>query len=322
MNAATRAAMEPATSTATEVTTMFLPLGDDVRTRSFPVAGIILVLANVLVFIYMLKLSVAGPGDEALTAFIHRWGLVPADLADGRFAGLFAHVFLHGGLIHLAGNLIVLWALIHTLEGALGTVCCVAFFLLWGVAGGLAHAVMHWGNDIPVVGASGAVAGLIGAYCIAFGPMTNIRTLVWIVWPMRVDIPAGVFAGVWVLLQLQGLATSPDEASGIAWYAHVGGFVAGYVTLLCVRNHTDRQLVRSRHGELVLEDVEPADATADPDPDLLPRQPPPDTCPYCGSALGEQSRMADRLARCGNPDCERMVYLDAVDESPEPVTGR
>jgi len=300
---------------------MFLPLGDNVHTRSFPAAGIILVLANVLVFIHMLQLSAVGPGDEALAGFIERWGLVPADLADGRFVGLFTHIFLHGGLIHLAGNLIVLWAFIHTLEGVLGTVCCVAFFLLWGVAGGLTHALMHWGTAVPVVGASGAVAGLIGAYCIAFGPMTNIRTLVWIVWPMRVDIPAGVFAGVWVLLQLQGLAASPEHGSGIAWYAHVGGFVAGFVTLLCVRNHTDRQLVRSTHGQLVLENAEPAAAAPDPVAEQ-PRQPPPDTCPYCRLPLEEECRIADRLVRCGNPACERMIYLEEIDERPIRVTGR
>lgn len=286
---------------------MFLPLGDDVNHRTFPVAGSIFVAANVLVFIYMGRMAVTANDIEPLRAFIDRWGLVPADLPKGHLIGLVSHLFLHGGLMHIAGNMIVLWAFIRTIESALGTTCCIAFFLFWGAVGGFVHAVMNWGSPVPLVGASGAVAGLIGAYLVAFGPMTNIRTLVWIGWPMKVNIPAAAFIGIWLAMQLLGLAGSDEGAAGIAWYAHLGGFAAGYVTMFCMRNHAAHQLVEGRDGRLRMERADAHDEESEGELEEVP-----EVCPHCGTLLGDECRIADTLLRCSNPDCERMVYLEEV----------
>jgi membrane associated rhomboid family serine protease len=287
---------------------MFLPLGDDVNHRTFPLAGPILVAANVLVFIYMARL-VAAHDFESLRAFIDRWALIPADIPKGHLIGLVSHIFLHGGLMHLVGNMIVLWAFIRSIESVLGTSCCIGFFLVWGAAAGFLHAVMSWGSPVPLIGASGAVAGLIGAYLVAFGPMTKIRTLIWFVLPMKVDIPAAAFIGIWVLMQLQGLAGSDEGAVGIAWYAHLGGFAVGYVSMFCVRDHTLHQLVEGRDGRLQMERAA-ADAHDEESEDELEEA--PDACPHCGTSLGDECRIADTLLRCGNPDCERLVYLEDV----------
>jgi len=219
--------------------------------------------------------------------------------------------------------MIVLWALIHTLEGALGTVCCLGFFLLWGIAGGLTHVIMHWGDPGPVIGASGAVAGMIGAYWFAFGPMTKIRTFLWIGWPMWIDIPAGLFAAAWFFTQLLGLAGDSGVGGGVAWYAHLGGFTAGCLTMLFIRDHLEHRLVRDRDGALRFEQTaEPVEEVAGGEPSLAPEARLPDTCPYCGDAVGEEQRIADNLLRCGNPGCERMIYCDPTPPRPEGVESR
>jgi membrane associated rhomboid family serine protease len=286
---------------------MFIPLGDDVDNRTFPVAGVVLVAVNVLVFAHMLRLATYGGGESTVMSFIATWGLTPAVLADGGLWGLLTHMFLHSGLLHLAGNMIALWAFVHTLESALGSICCAGFFLLWGIAGGITHALMHWDERIPLVGASGGVAGMIGAYCIAFGPMTRIRTLVWIIWPMRIDIPASLFAGVWVLTQLWGLSATGHTASGVAWYAHLGGFAAGVLTMLCVRNQIDLHLVQTAKGTLRFE-------TAPKQQGLATEHlsgaidAPLNSCPYCGSEGEPTERVGDNLLRCGNTACGRLIF--------------
>ena len=117
-----------------------------------------------------------------------RYGLASKDLQNNRYLGVVTHMFVHGGLMHLLGNMIVLWAFVSTLEHTLGAWIFLIFYLLWGTVAGLAQAAMHWGSDVPLVGASGAIAGVIGAYWVAFGARTRIRTLVWIIRPRVVLI--------------------------------------------------------------------------------------------------------------------------------------
>lgn len=317
---------------------MFLPLGDDVEHRTFPLIGIFLIVANVLVFTYMLRLfnddfSEKHFSEWRVNAFVEEYGLVPADLAEGKIAGLVTHMFLHADIWHILGNMLVLWAFVQTLESALGYFYLLFFYFFWGILGGLVHAAMYWDSDMPLIGASGAIAGMIGAYCVAFGPMTKIKTLVWFFRPFVFHIPASAFVALWLGIQLLGVAGDEaatamgEEGGGIAFYAHLGGFLAGALTMTCVRNYTKGQLVRSVHGHLHFEDVDEqaaqaaradaadqpdaadaADAATDSEPEEYVAA--PDKCPHCGTPLSDENAWAPNLLRCPNPECQRMIYLN------------
>jgi membrane associated rhomboid family serine protease len=286
-----------------------LPLGDDVDHREFPLVAVLLTVANVSVFVYMLRLAFGSTDFEALDEFCLSWGLVPSDLARGSVLGLVTHMFLHGGILHIVGNMLCLWAFSQTLEMSLGTVRLMVLYLVWGIAGGLMHAAVAWGSDVPMIGASGAIAGVMGAYWVAFGPLTKIRTLIFVIWrPFRADIPAGAFMAIWLLTQLFGAAESADDTVGVAWFAHLGGFLAGALSMVCLKKYA-KTLVETRHGDLEFADsetpCETAHAVDAPEP-----QPAPSICPYCGTGLGEQHQLAANLLRCPNPDCERCIYLE------------
>ncbi len=289
---------------------MFLiPLGDDVDHREFPMVPTLLTLLNVMVFVYMFRLVVGTRDLQTLHAFCMTWGLVPAELAKGHVVGLVTHMFLHGGIFHIVGNMLCLWAFAQTLELSLGTMRLFALYLLWGVAGGLMHAAASWGSEIPLIGASGAIAGLMGAYWIAFGPLTKIRCFVWVlIRGFKTDIPAGGFMAFWVLMQLLGAAGSTESACGVAWFAHLGGFLAGAGTMLVLKRHA-KALVVTRHGNLEFEQPE-GPAEADDQFAAAEVESAPNVCPYCFTALGEEHRLAANLLRCPNPACERCIYLE------------
>lgn len=299
---------------------MFLPLGDDVDKRTMPLIGSFLVAVNLLVFALEMRLAFDsvqsghqfGP-PKALMEFFHEWGLVPVDFAEGKFVGVFTYMFLHGSLMHLIGNMIVLWAFVHTLEDSLGQINFLFYYLLWGVVAGVAHAFMQPESEIPMVGASGAIAGMIGAYFIAFGAMTKIKCLVFFAFrPWRVDLPAGAFVGFWVISQLMGLAGETEEqTAGVAWYAHLGGFAIGAVTMLIAGN-TDRKLVRNRYGELEMVEAvgrprssPTATAVAGESGAVNPYE----KCQYCGTPFTDDCRIAPTLLKCSNPDCDRLTYV-------------
>lgn len=291
---------------------MFLPLGDDIQQRSFPIVPSVLIAINVLVFAYQVRISLEQPENpEVMMEFVQTWGLTPSTLAEGQVIGLLTHMFLHGGVMHLLGNMVVLWAFACSLETGLGAAYLLAFYIVWGLVAGAAHAATEWGSDIPLVGASGAIAGLIGAYTVAYGPQSRIRTLVWI-WfrPMVVQIPAMIFGALWFGMQLWEASNDPNGMSGIAWFAHIGGFVVGALTMWCVRNQTDHRLIRDTSGELVFQQREvPPDEVAVETELPQPSSALPESCPYCSTSLEEATQLAPTLKRCGNPACERLVFL-------------
>jgi membrane associated rhomboid family serine protease len=290
---------------------MFIPLGDDVDHREFSILGVILVSLNVSAFLYMIRICYGQADLTELKKFIDAWALIPADLTKGKFHGLVTYMFLHAGLFHLFGNMLCFWAFVSTLESSYGIVRFALFYLLWGILAGLAHAAMHWGSTTPLVGASGAIAGMMGAYYFTFGPYTNIRTLIFIIHPFVVNIPAYVFMALWVIIQLVSAASSNGVASGVAWYAHLGGFLVGVLTaFLCGENFKAR-LVLNKSGCFELQ------STAElrkPHPDELPSQIEslPPECPYCHTRLSEDNRLAANLLRCPNPTCSRCIYLTEV----------
>lgn len=292
---------------------MFIPLGDDIDKRTFPAAGSILITANAVVYAYMTRLWLDSlPSGRAWLQFIMDWGLVPDELFRGHFAGLFAYMFMHGGIFHLVGNMVVLWAFVGSLEGALGATKFLALYLGWGLAAGLAHALLVGDAKMPMVGASGAIAGMIGAYFVAFGALTRVKTLLWLLVPTRVDIPAGFFVAVWVLSQMGGLSAELERGgTGVAWYAHLGGFLAGAVSMKLFAPEVKKRLTRNRNGVLQIADAEPTPPA--PVEEILPGPAAalaiPPACPHCGVCLAEDERICETLIRCPSADCQRLIYL-------------
>ena len=225
------------------------PLKDDIPSRSFPFVTIGLIGANVLVFLYQLSLSVGGPG--AAQEFITEFALVPCRLTGAcrdAIAGLpspyltiFSSMFLHGGLLHVGGNMLYLWIFGDNIEDNLGHFRFMIFYLASGVAAALAQTMVSASSVIPMIGASGAVSGVLGAYLIQF-PHARILTLLIIGFFVRlVYIPAVVVLGFWAVIQFLngfltlGLATGGEPGGGVAFWAHVGGFVAGMALIFLIR---------------------------------------------------------------------------------------
>jgi membrane associated rhomboid family serine protease len=210
-----------------------LPLWDENSARrSPPVATVLVIAANLGVFIYQVMLAMQDPG--VLEAFIRTHALVPGRLvADWNQAGewktLFTHMFIHGGVAHVAGNCWFLWVFGRSVEDRLGTAKFILFYLLCGLAAAGLQIAVEPHSALPMLGASGAISGVLGAYLIMF-PTAWIVTLVpWIV-PI-IPLPAILFLFVWFAFQtLNGVGSmlsGADVAGGVAWWAHVGGFTAG-----------------------------------------------------------------------------------------------
>ena len=203
------------------------PLYDTIRSRKFPIINWTLIIGNGLAFYYEWQLSEAG-----LNRFIHSWGLVPSRLiADSAEAWvtIFSSMFLHGGWFHLLSNMWVLVIFGDNIEERLGSVRYFIFYLLSGVAAALLEVYIQPGSSVPTIGASGAIAGVLGAYLIQF-PRAKVASLVPIIFIFTIiEIPAVIFLGFWFLLQLFSgwLALQGTNAGGIAWWAHIGGFIFG-----------------------------------------------------------------------------------------------
>ncbi|MFQ5898316.1 MAG: rhomboid family intramembrane serine protease [Candidatus Methylomirabilia bacterium] len=225
-----------------------LPLKDDIPTRSFPAVTIGLITANILAFLYQLSLQATEDPHalRAAQAFVFEFGHIPCRLTGACTAAadlphpvvtLFTSMFLHGGLFHIFGNLLYLWIFGNNVEDILGHRRFLAFYLLSGVAAALAQTAVGPSSEIPMIGASGAVSGVLGAYLVLF-PHAKVLTLITFGFFIRlVRIPAMVVLGFWIIVQLlNGLLTfGAGDQGGVAWFAHIGGFVAGLVLLAALR---------------------------------------------------------------------------------------
>jgi len=211
-----------------------LPLRDTIPSRRAPLVVWLLVLVNALAFAFELSL----PHGE-LEAFIARYGVVPVRMgldahglptAPLAYLPLLTSVFLHGGWLHVLGNLWVLWIFGDNVEDRMGHGRFLAFYLLCGILAGAVHVYFSPESPVPTIGASGAISGVMGAYLVLF-PRAKVITLIPILfYPLFVELPAFVFLGLWFASQLLSGTLSlvaPEEAGGIAFLAHVGGFVAG-----------------------------------------------------------------------------------------------
>jgi membrane associated rhomboid family serine protease len=200
-----------------------IPLRDSHPSYSTPRVTIALIIVNVLIFLYEISLP-----PPARNVFVATFGMIPAQFAA---PDLFTSMFLHGGWMHLIGNMWFLWIYGDNVEDALGPARFFLFYVLCGAAAGLTHLVTNFDSRVPTIGASGAIAGVMGAYLIKF-PHSRILTLVPVfVFLTTVELPAWLILIYWFVIQLfagvGSLATQGVNQGGIAWWAHAGGFVAG-----------------------------------------------------------------------------------------------
>jgi len=207
-----------------------LPLWEtETKSRPVPVTGL-LVAVNLVVFAYQLWLWQRDPA--VLGEWVEQWALTPATLTGGLARGetwwpVLTAMFLHGGLAHVAGNMWFLWVFGRAVEQRLGAARMLVLYLVGGVAASLTQVVFSWGSTVPMLGASGAVAAVLGAYFVLRPKAWVIALVPWIV-PI-LPVPAVVFLLLWFWLQtLQGVGgLLAAETVGVAWWAHVGGFLAG-----------------------------------------------------------------------------------------------
>ncbi len=212
-----------------------LPIKDDIPTERTPVITIALIVINCLVYAYEFLL-----GPEGFTLFTIKWGLIPIEATTGleltpnmstsSAANLFTSMFMHGGIVHLGGNMLYLWIFGNNIEDKLGRFKFTLFYLASGLAAAAVFIATNTHGQVPMVGASGAIAGILGAYLIMY-PKAKVLTLIFIVYFIRmVRIPAVILLGFWFFLQvLNGLPALGAEGGGVAWFAHIGGFVFGVI---------------------------------------------------------------------------------------------
>ncbi len=230
-----------------------IPLKDDIPSRSVPFVTIILIALNVLVFLYQVALGDEGSGQAVSPAhaFVLEFGVTPCRLAGtcqtiGDFphpvVTVFTAMFMHGGLFHVFGNMLYLWIFGDNVEDVLGHTRFLIFYLLAGAGAAVAQTLADPTSRVPMVGASGAVSGILGAYLLLF-PYASVLTLLVFGFFWRVvHVPAVIVLGFWIVVQLlsgyltfSAAAAGRGETGGVAWFAHIGGFLIGMLLLVLMR---------------------------------------------------------------------------------------
>jgi membrane associated rhomboid family serine protease len=204
---------------------MGIPLRDITRRPAHrPVVTVLIIVVNALVFLLEL-----GGGD----AFVQHWSVIPAGIVAGRhWITILTAMFMHGGWMHIIGNMVFFWAFGPEIEDAMGPFRYLAFYLLSGLVASIAQIVIDPSSAVPNLGASGAIAGVMGAFLITY-PRDEIRTLLVIGWFIKVTVlPAALLIGLWFLIQLfSGIGSIASvQSGGVAYMAHVGGIIFGAVT--------------------------------------------------------------------------------------------
>ena len=213
-----------------------IPIRDQIPTRRVPVINYLLIAANILVFLLQ---WLSGSEQEA---FVYQFALIPANFVSnlglGDITDIFTSMFMHAGIAHIAGNMLYLWIFGDNVEDSMGPGKYLAFYLVGGVVASLAHILTNTTSQIPTVGASGAIAAVLGAYLVLF-PQSRVLTIIPLGFFMRMTmVPASIVLGLWFVLQLFSgvLSLGGPDVGGVAFWAHVGGFVAGVVMAKLLAN--------------------------------------------------------------------------------------
>jgi membrane associated rhomboid family serine protease len=224
-----------------------IPLYDRNPTRRFPIVTVALIAACFGAFLYELSLTMGGGGDAALGTFFDTWGAVPSKISTSIDAGnyvsqatlgIVTSIFLHGGWLHILGNMLYLWIFGNNVEDRLGRVGFLLFYLVGGIVAALTQVAIDPQSTQPLVGASGAIAAALGAYIVLF-PGARLLSLVFLgFFYQLLNVPALIILGFWFVLQLiSGFGSlGGDTASGgVAFFAHIGGFAFGMVVGVLIR---------------------------------------------------------------------------------------
>jgi membrane associated rhomboid family serine protease len=213
-----------------------IPLRDVIPSRTTPVVTIGLIAINALVFLEQWSL-----GPRASQQFVFDWGLIPADYS---WLTVVTSMFLHGGFMHFGGNMLYLWIFGDNVEDRLGKARFILFYVSCGVAAALGQTLINPSSQVPMVGASGAIAGVMGAYFVMY-PHSRIVTLLPFIFVQIIEVPAIFFLGIWFLMQfLSGVGSIVQVQAGtggVAFWAHIAGFVAGVAWGLAFRKPRPEQ---------------------------------------------------------------------------------
>jgi membrane associated rhomboid family serine protease len=236
-----------------------IPLRDANPTRRTPIVTLVLIAACFVAFAYELGI-LASSGESGLDGFFGQYGLVPAELTRSLTAGawlsapvlaIFTSLFLHGGWLHLLGNMLYLWIFGNNIEDRVGRVVFLCFYLLGGVVAGLTQVAIAPDSSVPLIGASGAIAATLGAYLVLY-PRARILSLVFLgFFYQLIEVPAILVLGFWFVLQLiDGVASlgASNAQGGVAFFAHIGGFVAGALVAGALRGRGPGPLSPARVG--------------------------------------------------------------------------
>ena len=236
-----------------------IPLRDANPTRRTPIVTLTLIAACFVAFAYELGI-LASSGETGLDRFFGQYGLVPAVLTSSLATGawlsapvvaIFSSLFLHGGWLHLLGNMLYLWIFGNNIEDRLGRPFFLAFYLLGGVVAGLTQVAIAPDSTVPLIGASGAIAATLGAYLVLY-PRARILSLVFLgFFYQLIEVPAILVLGFWFVLQLiDGVASlgATNAQGGVAFFAHIGGFVAGALVAAALRGRGPGPLSPARVG--------------------------------------------------------------------------
>ena len=211
-----------------------IPLRDTIPSKSFPIINYLIIIANLVVFIHEVRLP-----EIQLNEFMFKYGLVPDRILPGVIemgnykilTTFFTNIFIHGGLWHFIGNMWFLFIFGDNVEDRMGKINYLLFYIITGILASFSHFILHMNSPVPAIGASGAISGVMAAYMFLF-PKSKVITLIPIFYiiPLFVPIPAYIFIGIWFVFQLisgTGHLLSHGSATGIAFWAHIGGFLAG-----------------------------------------------------------------------------------------------
>jgi len=218
-----------------------IPIGDENNGRRLtPVVNYAIIVLNALVFFYMLTLS-----DTQVEDFVLRWGAIPNKVAHGhQLYALLTSQFVHGGWAHIGFNMLFLWVFGDNIEDTLGHYKYPIFYLICGIVAGLTQVFIDTSSTVPLIGASGAIAGVLGAYIVLF-PKGNVRTLIFLgIFVTIVLIPAWIMIGIWIFLQfISGIGSLgvAQQTGGVAFFAHIGGFITGMILVWIFRNKAAHQ---------------------------------------------------------------------------------
>ena len=206
-----------------------IPIRDQIPTKRVPVINYLLITANVIVFIFQ---WLAGPYEEKL---VYEFALIPAsflsNISLGEITDIFTSMFMHAGFAHIAGNMLYLWIFGDNVEDSMGSLKYLIFYLFGGLVASLTHIFTNPGSQIPTVGASGAIAAVLGAYLILY-PQSKVLTIIPLGFFLRLTmVPASIVLGLWFVLQFFSgvLSLGGPDVGGVAFWAHIGGFISGMV---------------------------------------------------------------------------------------------